>query len=99
MVETPPIVTTTGAVQVVEGGFATHKFYDIPCAKPPVGALRWRVPEPLPATDSLPPRMDPELMCPQEASEVSVWGDAIIGVEDCRYLDAYAPAQVPSHFP
>ena len=62
--ETPPIVTTTGVVQAVEGGFATHKFYDIPYAKPPVGALRWRAPEPLPASDSLLPRLDPELMCP-----------------------------------
>ena len=98
--ETPPIVTTTGAVQAVEGGFATHKFYDIPYAKPPVGALRWRAPEPLPASDSLLPRLDPELMCPQEASEVSgIEGDAIIGVEDCLYLDVYAPAQVSESLP
>jgi para-nitrobenzyl esterase len=98
--ETPPIVTTTGAVQAVQGGFATHKFYDIPYAKAPVGALRWRAPQPLPASDSLLPRLDAELMCPQEASEVSgIEGDAIVGVEDCLYLDVYAPSQVSAALP
>ena len=39
-------------------------------------------------------------MCPQEASEVSgIEGDAIIGVEDCLYLDVYAPAQVSESLP
>lgn len=72
----------------------------IPYAQPPVGDLRWKLPQPpgpwggiFTATDTIQP-------CPQFASTLSAGiadpdGDGIVGSEDCLYLSVYAPDNIP----
>lgn len=86
----------TGLVQ--ENGSLAWR--NIPFARPPVGDLRWRLPQPLEpwsetyqATDIIQP-------CMQFASSLSQGiddpdGDGIVGTEDCLYLSVYAPANIP----
>src|SRR5262249_21759962 len=71
---------------------AGEVFKGIPFAQPPVGALRWREPQPvLPwngvrdATESGPPA----------AQAKFGWNDAFAaaGKEDCLYLDVWTPAK------
>lgn len=68
----------------------------IPYARPPVGELRWKLPQPAQpwrgiytATDNIQP-------CPQFASGLTSGiadpdGDGIVGDEDCLYLSVFAP--------
>ena len=86
----------TGLVQ--DNGSLAWK--GIPFAQPPVGDLRWKVPQPpepwagiFQATDTIQP-------CPQFASTLSAGiadpdGDGIVGSEDCLYLSVYSPANIP----
>lgn len=86
----------TGLVQ--ENGSLAWR--NIPFAQPPVGDLRWRLPQPLEpwsetyqATDIIQP-------CMQFVSSLSQGiddpdGDGIVGTEDCLYLSVYAPANIP----
>lgn len=86
----------TGLVQD-NGSLAWRK---IPFAKPPVGDLRWRLPQPIEpwsdtyqATDTIEP-------CPQFVSTLAAGipdpdGDGIVGTEDCLYLSVYAPSDIP----
>ncbi len=70
-----------------------HVWLGIPYAAPPVGALRWRAPEPpAPFADvfdatTFGPR------CPQRASRLDSTDepDTVVGVEDCLSLNVYAP--------
>lgn len=71
----------------------------IPFARPPVGDLRWKLPQPpepwrgtYRATDTIP-------ACPQFVSILSAGiadpdGDGIVGSEDCLYLSVYAPDDI-----
>lgn len=73
---------------------------NIPYAQPPVGELRWKLPQPpepwagtYAATDIIQP-------CPQFVSTLSAGiadpdGDGIVGSEDCLYLSVYAPSDIP----
>ncbi|GIH19878.1 carboxylesterase/lipase family protein [Rugosimonospora africana] len=83
--------TRSGAVRGLAAG-GVERFLGLPYAAPPVGALRWRSPQPAPtwsgtrdATRSGPP-------CAQGAalSEAS---------EDCLYLDVTVPRQAPAPAP
>ncbi len=90
--DSAPVITDTGSVQAYVAGGDVLQWYDIPFAKPPVGDLRWRAPEPLDATPQLISRRTEPAICPQQAGSVSgVEGDAAIGAEDCLYLDVTAP--------
>jgi len=91
--ERAPVVTDTGSVLAYVAEGDVLQWYDIPFAKPPVGELRWRAPEPLDATPQLVSRKSDPALCPQQAGSVSgVEGEAAIGSEDCLYLDVTAPA-------
>jgi len=91
--DSAPVVTDTGSVQAYVAAGDVLQWYDIPFAKPPVGDLRWRAPEPLDARPQLISRRVEPAICPQQAGSVSgVEGDAAIGAEDCLYLDVTAPA-------
>ena len=77
---------------VVQGDLAVFK--GIPFARPPVGDLRWRAPQPVSwtgvrtATALAPPCMQPlSFLVPQEGPPPS---------EDCLYLNVWAPAQKPA---
>lgn len=86
----------TGLVQP-NGSLA---WQNIPYAQPPVGELRWKLPQPpepwngtYAATDTIQP-------CPQFVSGLSAGipdpdGDDIVGSEDCLYLSVYAPDNIP----
>ena len=98
--ESAPVVTDTGSVQAYVAEGDVLQWYDIPFAKPPVGELRWRAPEPLEPTPQLISRKSDPAICPQQAGSVSgVEGEAAIGSEDCLYLDVTAPASGSESLP
>lgn len=73
-----------------EGG---HSWLGIPYAAPPVGALRWRPPQPVAAWSEPRPALSPGPACTQYG-----WPNGGIGAagthqgqEDCLYLNVYAP--------
>jgi len=73
---------------------STVSWLDIPYAQPPVGELRWRAPRPLTAPQSIIASKG-EIACVQPATDYGgVSGDngeAVVGTEDCLYLDIRAP--------
>lgn len=87
--------TASGAVLGFKGQYGSDAWLGIPFARPPVGDLRWRAPEPpspWPGTREALVSGDP---CPQYSS---VFGgvatgraDEPVGNEDCLYLNVWAP--------
>jgi len=70
----------------------TRQFLGIPFAQPPVGALRWRAPQPAkPWTGTLQATRTGS-SCPQILPVVNV----AIGSEDCLHLNVFVPKAVPS---
>ncbi|XP_053606297.1 juvenile hormone esterase-like [Plodia interpunctella] len=78
-----------GGICKTENGFQYYEFLGIPYAKPPIGELRFKNPEP-------PEKWDHE----RDATSISVQNIAtqvdfvtgkIIGSEDCLYLNVYTP--------
>ena len=79
----------------LHGGYA---WLGVPFAQPPVGALRWRAPQPLARWDGEREALAFGSPCPQFASSVGgVPGPrgSIVGNEDCLFLNVYAPAFAP----
>jgi para-nitrobenzyl esterase len=86
-------MTRSGAVVGVAGPYESHVWYGIPYAKSPVGALRWRAPQP-----ADPWERDLEAMQPPSPCCQVVYGDpagAVVGSEDCLYLTVWAPRLKP----
>jgi para-nitrobenzyl esterase len=82
-----------GAVAIPEpGGGGVRVYKGIPYAAPPLGRLRWRPPEPVPAWTGVKPS---NAFGPNSLQGV-VWGDIdpfAVGVsEDCLYLNVWTPA-------
>jgi para-nitrobenzyl esterase len=82
-----------GALDVPEPGDGGVRVYKgIPYAAPPLGRLRWRPPEPVPAWTGVRPS---NAFGPNSLQGV-VWGDIdpyAVGVsEDCLYLNVWTPA-------
>lgn len=77
--------TREGLVQGIDLGWALA-WRAIPFAAPPVGDLRWRLPQPPARWDGVRDASAFSDVCPQAA------GDAFAGSEDCLYLNVYAPA-------
>ena len=81
---------------MVEGNYDTHKnlqtFFGIPFAKPPVGDLRWKAPQPMEAWSGVKVTKD---FGPRPV-QINVFGDMksrSAGLsEDCLYLNVWAPA-------
>jgi len=81
----PVVQTSAGRVQgAVDDGVASFK--GIPYAKPPVGELRWRAPQPPKAWDEVRDATEFGPACPQ------VWEGRTFGSEDCLYLNVWSPA-------
>lgn len=83
----------TGLVQ--ENG--SYAWLGIPFAKPPVGELRWKLPQPIDSWQGnfeANKNIEP---CPQFVSTLSEGfadtdGDKVVGNEDCLYLSVYTPS-------
>ena len=66
-----------------------RKFFGIPYAAPPVGALRWKAPQPVTPWTSPRDAVSPAAVCPQ-INPFGLGG----GEEDCLYLNVFTPAEV-----
>lgn len=82
----------------IDPATGAHVWRGIPFAAPPVGDLRWRAPRPAEAWDGVRRSLDHAPWCPQirsaldegsSADEVPL--GAVMGQEDCLYLNVYAP--------
>lgn len=93
----------TAVVQTPKGTLVGEKvgdvnvFRGVPFAKPPVGDLRWKPPQPVEAWDGIKtaieyqaPCQQPQLQDPSEPNGGGVQG---VKSEDCLYLQVYAPAE------
>lgn len=97
------VKTASGAVSGVEQNGITV-FRGIPYAAPPVGALRWRAPQPAPAWSGVRDCTAFGDMCIQNGGFVGM--DAFLHhpqSEDCLYLNIWTPANaagedLPVHF-
>ena len=92
----PDIVQTgKGQVQGADHNGVTV-FKGIPFAAPPVGALRWKAPQPIAAWDKVRPALEFGPRCMQG----NIYGDMVFRdkgpSEDCLYLNVWTPAASPS---
>ncbi|WP_163511230.1 carboxylesterase/lipase family protein [Fodinicola acaciae] len=79
------VSTTSGLVRgAVEDGYRT--FRGVPFAAPPVGALRWQEPRPVPPWSGVRTATQPSPRCAQTA-----FGGGASDREDCLYLDVTTP--------
>lgn len=91
---TDDIVTTTrGDVRGTRDG-DVRAWLGVPYAAPPVGDLRFRVPQPMPAWEGVRDARSWASSC----IEITTAGTLIGGSEDCLYLNVWAPADA-EHLP
>ena len=80
-----------GGWRPAQNGSRYKSFQGIPFAAPPVGALRFRAPEPAPAWQGeLDASQDSEVQCTQYGF-MSDGPAEVSGSEDCLYLSVYVP--------
>ena len=89
MSATLEVGTTRGRVSGALHG-SVRAWKGIPYAAPPVGGLRWRAPQPMPAWSGLRPALAFGPDFPQAPSPLLRAGAMS---EDCLYLNVWAPAQ------
>ncbi|KSB89792.1 hypothetical protein AS593_01835 [Caulobacter vibrioides] len=75
----------------VDGGEA---FLGVPFARPPVGDLRWKAPQPVPAWAGERAALKSGPACPQTSRGWNA-ADAARSSEDCLYLDVRSPRHEP----
>ena len=86
--------TTTGPVVGTMDADDTHAWLGIPFAAPPLGDLRWRAPRPVtPWTDALEATSfrDPCIQLSGPLDGLPDDSGAVVGSEDCLYLNIWAP--------
>jgi para-nitrobenzyl esterase len=83
----PLALTADGWVQGMTAG-ATDEYLGIPYAAPPVGALRWRPPQPAAPWTGVRAATSFAPHCPQPPSAFGVTSTS----EDCLYLNVFTPA-------
>ncbi|MCC6642750.1 MAG: carboxylesterase family protein [Deltaproteobacteria bacterium] len=91
-----------GAVLGGAGRYGSHAWLGIPFAKPPVGELRWRAPQPPERWAGVREALAFGAPCPQYASPfagVDGRPGTIAGDEDCLTLDVWAPPFSPEDVP
>ncbi|MEX0618077.1 MAG: carboxylesterase family protein [Pseudohongiellaceae bacterium] len=74
----------------------SHSWKGIPYAQPPVGELRWKLPQPVALWDDVFQATETIQPCTQFASGLTAGipdpdGDGIVGSENCLYLSVFAP--------
>ncbi|MCD8739348.1 carboxylesterase family protein [Mucilaginibacter roseus] len=84
----PEVETINGMVRGVSTNNYTI-FQGIPYAKPPVGELRWKSPQPIDNWSGIKETVKPAPKCMQLAAGP---GSKIVGSEDCLYLNITKPA-------
>lgn len=88
-------VTPAGEIVGFAGAYGSHVWSGIPYAQPPVGALRWRAPQPPAAWSGIRQALTSGSPCVQFASPLGGVNTASLGTpvgsEDCLYLSVYAP--------
>jgi len=90
----PTVQTPNGALTGLSGGDGVQRFLGIPYAKPPVGDLRWRAPQPAEPWAGTRDATRFGSSCPQAAD---MFGPASVN-EDCLTLNVYSP-ETPSATP
>ena len=92
-----------GTVVGAKGTYGGHAWLGIPFAKPPVGPLRWRAPEPAERWTGARESTKFGSACVQLASSIGATEDAKegepTGNEDCLFLNVFAPAFAPGAVP
>jgi para-nitrobenzyl esterase len=92
-----------GALVGSAGRHGGHAFLGLPFAKPPVGELRWRAPQPPEPWSGTREALRFASPCVQYASALGGEDDArpgsATGSEDCLYLNVYAPRFAPESVP
>ena len=99
----PVVAIHSGKLQGIEsagaGGVDIEIFRGIPYAAPPIGALRWKAPQPVPGWRGLRPAVDFGPNCLQKP--MAWFKDAATArySEDCLYLNVWRPAHAkgPAH--
>ena len=95
--------TQSGTVVGYKGQYGDHAWRGIPFAKPPVGPLRWRAPQPPDPWNGTREALAFGSACTQYGSAFGGIPDAKPGVptgsEDCLYLNIYAPPFTQSNVP
>ena len=92
------VATDKGKVQgSVQGGVLSFK--GVPFAAPPVGALRWRAPQPIAAWQGIRPAKDfgPDCMQLPFPSDAAPLG--VSPSEDCLYVNVWRPATAAKKLP
>ena len=86
----PSVVTVAGGALKGTVASTYRSFLGIAYAAPPVGALRWKVPAAAARWTGTRAATAPGNMCPQPGADSS-GNPAIVGAEDCLYLNVYTP--------
>jgi para-nitrobenzyl esterase len=95
-------VMRSGEVVGFQGRYGAHVWLGIPYAKPPVGALRWRAPQPAEAWTGTRQALTFGSACTQFGNPTTVEqvkAGKPMGSEDCLYLNVYAPQFAPTAVP
>lgn len=99
-VEATRLTLAQGEIVGTRGRYGGHAWLGVPYARPPVGPLRWRAPQPPePAAGTLQATAFPPA-CFQQGSPLAglpqdTWGE-LTGQEDCLHLNVFAPETAAS---
>ena len=105
IVADPAATRTTefGKLVGFKGMYGSHTWLGIPFAKPPIGELRWRKPQPPEAWEGTREALKTGSHCPQTANRSGGIADLETGTptgdEDCLYLNIWAPQFKPEDVP
>ena len=81
----------TGAVVGYQNLLGVSVWQGIPFAQPPVGELRWRAPRPAAPWQGRKSALAIGPDCASQTSQTAAENNHFKGVEDCLYLNVYAP--------
>src|SRR5262249_28269055 len=95
--------TQSGTVTGIEGRYGGQAWFGIPYAKPPLGDLRWRAPQPPEPRTGTGQAVSFGSPCTQLGSRFGGMDHAkpndVVGSEDCLYLNIWSPNFPPGRVP